>query len=209
MRNILIIISLLVIIIVGWKLINKSDNTNDVHQQPLKVSKHSLAFNSSVKDMLNSYYDLTESFVNWDSNSVSAKAGNLTSKVDNLKLDELAKDSNGIAETAKGFLSDGRNSLDSMKVHKGITSQREDLNSLTQNMYDFLRVVQYDESKIYLQQCPMAFNNETEAGVWLSKTDSIRNPYMGLQHPHYGKAMIHCGETKDTLNFTRKPEKKV
>jgi hypothetical protein len=209
MRNILIIISLLVIIIVGWKLINKSDNTNDVHQQPIKVSKHSQAFNSSVKDMLDSYYDLTESFVNWDSISVSAKAGNLTSKVDNLKLDELAKDSNGIAETAKGFLSDGSNSLDSMKVHKGITSQREDLNSLTQNMYDFLRVVKYDESKIYLQQCPMAFNNETEPGVWLSKIDSIRNPYMGLRHPHYGKGMIHCGETKDTLNFMRKPEKKV
>jgi hypothetical protein len=207
MRNILIILSVLIIIIVGWKLINKSENTNDPHQQPIKVSKHSEAFNSSVKDLLDGYYDLTESLVNWDSASVSTKATNLKSKVQNLKLDELNKDSNGIAETAKTYLSDGQNTIDSLVVHKNITTQREDLNSLTQNMYDFLRVVKYDESKIYLQQCPMAFNNETEPGVWLSKTDSIRNPYMGLHHPHYGKGMIHCGETKDSLNFMRKPEK--
>jgi hypothetical protein len=31
---------------------------------------------------------------------------------------------------------------------------------------------------------------------------------MGLHHPHYGKGMIHCGETKDTLNFMPQPKKK-
>jgi hypothetical protein len=49
----------------------------------------------------------------------------------------------------------------------------------------------------------MAFN-DTEPGDWLSETDSIRNPYLGLHHPKYGKAMIDCGQTKSTIDFTKK-----
>ena len=208
MRNILIVIILLVIVIVGWRLINKTNNAEEARQHPIKVSKHSQAFNSSVGTMLDGYYDLTETLVNWDSVSSQAKAKSLKDKINSLQLDELKKDSGAILETANGFLSDSKSNLDSISANKGITAQREGLNSLTQNLYDFLRVVKYDESKLYLQQCPMAFNNETEPGVWLSKTDSIINPYMGLRHPHYGKGMIHCGETKDTLNFMPQPKKK-
>jgi hypothetical protein len=64
-----------------------------------------------------------------------------------------------------------------------------------------MRTIRYDGGKIYLQECPMAFN-ETEPGVWLSSTDSIQNPYLGLHHPKYKGGMLECGATKDTLNFT-------
>jgi len=40
--------------------------------------------------------------------------------------------------------------------------------------------------------------------VWLSETDSVRNPYLGLHHPKYGKAMIECGSTKSTIDFISK-----
>jgi hypothetical protein len=168
MRNILIVIILVVIVITGWRLINKSNNSDEKRQDPLKVSKHSVAFNSSVKSMLDSYYQLTESLVNWDSISSQNNARSLKDKINSLQLDELKKDSGAILETANSFLMDSKSNLDSITTQKGITAQREDLNSLTQNLYDFLRVVKYDESKLYLQQCPMAFNNETEPGVWLS-----------------------------------------
>ena len=158
--------------------------------------------------MLDSYYELTESLVNWDSLSSQTKAKSLKEKINELQLDELKKDSGAILETANSFLGDSKSNLDSIAANKGITAQREGLNSLSQNLYDFLRVVKYDESKLYFQLCPMAFNNETSPGVWLSKTDSIINPYMGIHHPHYGKGMIHCGETKDTLNFMPEPKKK-
>jgi len=47
----------------------------------------------------------------------------------------------------------------------------------------------------------MAFN-DSEAGVWVSKEEAIRNPYLGLHHPYYKSGMVECGETKDVVNFT-------
>jgi hypothetical protein len=93
--------------------------------------------------------------------------------------------------------------LQAMVMNKNITDKRHDLNSLTQHLYAFLEKVQYDEKKIYLNECPMAFN-DTIPGDWLSETDSIRNPYLGLHHPKYGKAMIDCGGTKSTLDYSSK-----
>jgi hypothetical protein len=63
-----------------------------------------------------------------------------------------------------------------------------------------MRTIRYDESKIYLQECPMAFH-DTAHGIWLSSKAEIRNPYLGLHHPKYKSGMLKCGETKDTLNF--------
>ena len=83
-----------------------------------------------------------------------------------------------------------------------ITAKRRAFHSLSQNFYDLLRIVRYDEGKIYLQECPMAFNDD-ETAIWLSKNDEIRNPYLGLHHPKYGKTMLSCGNNKDTLNFTQ------
>ncbi|MBO9657999.1 MAG: DUF3347 domain-containing protein, partial [Chitinophagaceae bacterium] len=54
--------------------------------------------------------------------------------------------------------------------------------------------------KIYWQECPMAFG-EDQSGFWLSKTDSVRNPYLGTSHPKYKDGMLHCGAPKDTINF--------
>ena len=44
----------------------------------------------------------------------------------------------------------------------------------------------------YYQFCPMAFDNK--GAYWLSEIKDIRNPY-------FGKKMIDCGETKETLNY--------
>ncbi|HUQ96340.1 MAG TPA: hypothetical protein VM010_01660, partial [Chitinophagaceae bacterium] len=80
------------------------------------------------------------------------------------------------------------------------TEKRHAFHSFSQNLYDLLRTIKYDGATVYLQQCPMAFN-ETEEGLWLSKTEKIRNPYLGLHHPKYKGGMISCGETKDVLHF--------
>ncbi len=46
----------------------------------------------------------------------------------------------------------------------------------------------------------MAFN-DTESGIWMSAQSDIRNPYLGTKHQKYKSGMLHCGETKDSLNF--------
>jgi len=61
-------------------------------------------------------------------------------------------------------------------------------------LYDLIKSVRFDKQIIYLEHCPMAFN-QTGAN-WLSNTPDIKNPYIP-------KKMIDCGEVLDTLDFTK------
>ena len=162
------------------------------------ISKHSNAFNGSVQSAMDSYHALTEDFVNWDSGKAVQEAKRLQTRLDSIRLDEFK---NEIRGTAEGSIDLAKKDLEAMQVNNGMTDKRHGLNSLTQNLYDFLRAVQYDEKKIYLDECPMAFTNRGH-GLWLSEVDSIRNPYLGLHHPTYGKAMIDCGDKKSTIDYT-------
>jgi hypothetical protein len=168
-------------------------------QQPLTVSKHTDVFNLSANQMINSYYSLTESFVAWDSTGVDAHSNELKTAIDSLKLSELQKDT-AIYETAAGIRDNAKSEINGLIGDKSLEEKRLAFNSLTQYIYDLLRTVRYDQSKIYFQECPMAFGDD-HAGNWLSKTADVRNPYLGIQHPKYRDKMLNCGGPRDTLNF--------
>ena len=200
MRTIFIIIISAVLAAAVWFFFLYKKNDEGPKQKPISVSKNSAPFNQSVSDMMNAYYDLTEAFVNWDSVAIPKNGSLLRQKLDSLRLSEIRKDSTDFFETANSIVENARMDAAVIASDSSMLTKRHSLNSLSQNIYDFLRTVRYDQSKLFLQECPMAFN-DTDPGVWLSKADSIRNPYLGLHHPHYGRGMINCGNTKDTLNF--------
>jgi len=202
MRPILIFLLLAGAGIIAWLILARpKDQVPSAKQDAIAVSKHSTGFNSSISAALNDYDRLTENFVNWDSAATSAAAQKLSDDLGKLNLDELKKDSSGIYETAIAFVDNAKGDAQTIITEKGIRPQREAFNSLTDNFYQFLNTVKYDRQKLFLQQCPMAFDDE-KPGIWLSEKEEIRNPYMGLHHPTYGKAMITCGETKITMNNT-------
>ncbi|HEY6955366.1 MAG TPA: DUF3347 domain-containing protein [Flavisolibacter sp.] len=163
-------------------------------------SKHSNSFNSSVQAAMDSYHALTEAFVNWDSAAVVRQSAALKLKLDSINFYGFPPNT---ITAPIDTLALAKKDLQSMAANKSITDRRHDLNSLTQHLYNFLSLVQYDDKKIYLNECPMAFNDSIP-GDWLSENDGIRNPYMGLHHPTYGKAMIECGSNKSTIDFTSK-----
>jgi hypothetical protein len=164
------------------------------------ISKHSNSFNKSVQSAMDSYHALTEAFVNWDSAAVARRADELKLKLDSINFFGFQPST---ITAPVDTLTFAKKDLQAMIMNKSITDKRHDLNSLTQHLYSFLDKVQYDEKKIYFNECPMAFN-DTIPGHWLSEVDSIRNPYLGLHHPKYGKAMIECGSTISTIDFTSK-----
>ena len=161
--------------------------------------KHTAQLDRSINTALDNYYALTDAFVQWDSLSADKQAASLKINLDSIHLDELKNDSANFPY-AQGFLDGTKRFVQGLLQQKDITGKRHSLDSLSNNLFQLLQTLQYSQSKLYLQECPMAFNDE-EPGVWISKTASIRNPYMGLHHPRYQGAMIGCGETKDTLNF--------
>jgi hypothetical protein len=160
-------------------------------------SKYSNTFNQSVTTALNSYYSLSEAFVNWDSAGVKTGAAKLSADIENIDLKETGIDSvnrnNTIAEL--------KNNLTVIGSDKDLAQKRGIFNDFSKRFYTMLQNAKYDNAVVYLQKCPMAFN-DTGAGVWLSSKDEIRNPYLGMHHPKYGKGMLACGETEDKLDYT-------
>ena len=179
---------------------NNSDPGKTVDDKTaLQPSKHSAGFNQSIQSAMNSYYDLTEAFVNWDSVKASSLAATLNAKLDSLPLNELKNNASTLK--ADSLIGNAKKDLAGMIAANDITTKRHALNAFSDHFFEFLNTVQYDRQKLYLQECPMAFN-DTEPGHWLSAQDSIRNPYMGLHHPYYKSGMIECGENKAVVNFT-------
>lgn len=188
--------------IITWLVMDRPDKkVQTAKQEALSVSKHGQAFNGGIVAILEDYNQIAENFVIWDSIKAAAAAAELIQGFNQLPLDDLKKDSSAIYETALAFIENAKGDAQTIASEKSIRSQREAFHSLTDNFYQFLNTVKYDHQKLFLQECPMAFD-DTKAGLWLSHKEQIRNPYLGMYHPTYGKGMLACGETKTELNNT-------
>jgi hypothetical protein len=201
MKKVGLLIVLALIGVLAWWLLETRKKPKDEtpEQQPVVVSKYSLGFRNAVDTVLNNYYILSEAFVNWDSTSIPQHVNALETNIDRVPFEELKKDT-VIYETAKTYIDGFKNDLSAIESQGDITSKRRAFHTFSDNLYNLLRVVKYDGAKVYVQECPMAFN-DTEAAMWLSKTGDIRNPYLGLHHPKYKSGMLECGEVRDSLAF--------
>lgn len=201
MKKIALVVLILGALFMTYEFFAGKKEGTITRQAAIAVSKHTEVFNRSVASAMNAYFNLTEAFVKWDSASIPSLAGNLKNTLDSIQVKELKSDTSDISQTALGFITNAKQDVNQIINTVTLTEKKHSFNSLSDNIFQFLRVVKYDREKLYLQQCPMAFN-DTEPGMWLSKKDSIRNPYMGLHHPRYGKGMLGCGDIKEVVDFT-------
>jgi hypothetical protein len=203
-RFVFVLIALIVIAFVAWRFVfKKKDTSSDPKPVGLTVSKHTDSFNQSMMAAMNSYYALTEAFVNWDTVKINTSLADFKTSVDSLRIQEMEKDS-AIYPTVQSQWESIKAEIVGMQADTGIYERREDLNSLSQQMFDLLRIVKYDAAKVFYQECPMALNNYETAAFWLSTegdSKKRRNPYLGLHDPKYGRAMLTCGSTRDSINF--------
>ena len=201
-------IILAIIVVVGWRFIfPKKRGDNGPQPQGLTVSKHSNSFNESMSNAMNSYYTLTESFVNWNTTKINSSLAEFKASVDSLRIQEMEKDS-AIYPTVQSQWELIKAEIVGMQADTALYEKRESLNMLSQQMFDLLRIVKYDAAKVYYQECPMALNNYESSAFWLSTEGDPkkrRNPYLGLHDPKYGKAMLTCGATRDSINYVTSP----
>lgn len=201
MKKILLLLVLGLLGVATWYYFETRKKPKDEtpRQQPFAVSQHTEAFNRGMDSFLNAYYALSESLVRWDSAAVPARASEVTAKLNSVPFGDLHKDTM-IYETAVSYMDILKNDLDVIAGNESLTTRRQSFHSFSQNLYDLLRTVKYDNQKVYLQECPMAFNDD-QPGIWISNKPEIRNPYLGLHHPKYRSGMLECGETRDSINF--------
>ncbi len=156
---------------------------------PVKVSKHSEAFNISMEKMLDDYIALTTSFGQGDTSTIREKARGLQLSVDSFRIRELEVDTL-IYQTALQPFENMKAELASILADPSMEEKRGSLNVLSSEFYSLLNTVRYDLAKLYWLECPNAFG-EDRPGNWISKTEQSGNPY----------GEPGCGEIRTTINF--------
>jgi hypothetical protein len=203
-KGLAIIGATVAVIAVYFLLFYKKSEPKDTSdkQQPLAQSKNSDTFNTPFNNMLNSYFELKNALVDWDTAKTSASADNLIKLAAEVPYDNLEADTTLIA-TAKSFSESVIAEAKGVVGENTIEEKRRSFYTLSENLYNLLRTVHYDQQVIYHDKCPMAFN-DSEEGYWISNTRAIVNPYLGKKHPHYASGMIGCGSIEDSIDYRGK-----
>lgn len=197
-KTVLIFVILLVVFGIYWFKFRAEDIHDGPKTEPLRASKHSNNFNNSLDTMLNAYFDLKAAFVEADTAMAKVAAKKFLLLTDSLKLNELAKDTTGILESATMQLGDIKANAESLLKQSDITEMRQDFRMVGESIYPLLKTIHYEGKTLYWQNCPMAFGDGKEAN-WISNTEEIINPYLGKKNPEFKATMLHCGEVKDSI----------
>lgn len=162
--------------------------------EPLSQSKNSKTFNSDFDHFLTVYLHLKDRLVLSNDTLAIVSAKELKNAADSLKLTDLKADQS-IVEMAKGYVESIGAEAMALSDQKDIEEMRKSFQVISDNMYDLVRTVRYDQQVLYHQFCPMAFKDQ--GAYWLSASNDIKNPY-------FGKKMLTCGEIKDSIDFRGK-----
>ncbi|HEY4108774.1 DUF3347 domain-containing protein [Puia sp.] len=202
-KFILLAIVLLAAGFLAWKLLSdKPVNTSLPANKPLTISKNTPQFDTTFSQLLNSYYLLHDALVDWDTGKADQAAYVLAAKADSLPLKGMKADS-GIVLTAQSLAASLSGDAKGFVGEAGIEGRRHSFDLMTDELYNLIRTVRYDQAVIYHIKCPMAFS-DTIPAYWISNSSTVLNPYLGSKHPVYKNKMLHCGELVDSFDLTKK-----
>lgn len=191
MKNTVLILSV-IFLSAACKNKDEKTGTTETETKVNNAYSYSEAFSQSINNTLNAYYSLKDAFVASDTAAVNAAGTELKKLLDSLKLDEVQKNDSLGFSSIYGRPGDVAAEVTGMLGENDLEKKRESFEMISNAMYDMLRVIKPAGVTIYYQYCPMAFENK--GAYWLSNADSIRNPY-------FGKKMLTCGETRETLKY--------
>jgi hypothetical protein len=181
---------------------NNSENSS-VKAGP--SSAFSTDMNQAIDSTLDQYFALSELFVNWDSTKIDLAVSNLQASMDHLssRIDTASGENKNKFDKGKGYFNNAKTATRQMLAEPDLFTKRHSFHIVSDNMFHFLEAIRYDMNPVFLQECTMPFN-DTGRGVWLSKTEEKRNPYLGLYHPYYKSGMLECGTLEEKIDFTIK-----
>lgn len=165
-----------------------------------KTVQVSAATTSSITNMLASYYQLKDALVEYDTAAANKAATSLVTAADSVNTKEITD--SALAITLQNFSGSIASEAKALAGEPDLVEKKRSFSMITENLYPILQAVQYNETVIYHQMCPMAFN-DNEAAFWLSNNREVVNPYLGKKHPKYASGMLHCGEVKDSLAYAK------
>jgi Cu(I)/Ag(I) efflux system membrane fusion protein len=158
-------------------------------QMALAKSANSLAFNNSFRELINAYWGLKQNFIAEKDSGVAQSARVMMQAADSLKLFELKADSNLIF-TARTYSEGISAELKGLLGEKEMLSKRRSFQMVSDQLYDLIRTVQFDQMLLLHAYCPNAFVDQ--GAYWICKPEDLKNPYLS-------NSSANCCEIKDTI----------
>lgn len=141
---------------------------------------------NQLKTLFDNYFAIKDALVKTDGNLASAKATELLSAINAIKMETLKMDEHVVwMKVGISLKEDAEHIADT----KDAGHQRDHFATLSKSIYELIKVSKQD-TPIYFQHCPMA--NEGKGADWLSKENTIKNPY-------FGAMMLSCGKTVESI----------
>lgn len=146
------------------------------------------AFKADLFEAIKIYLELKDALVGTNAEKATEKAKTFNAalaEIDgNVLKDDLKKSWDEISSKLKTV-------SEAQILKSEIKTQREAFYPLTQTLLTAIEAFGPFESPLYMQHCPMAFDNT--GGDWISDSKEVRNPY-------FGSMMLKCGSVKQTFS---------
>ena len=140
-----------------------------------------------LTEMYNHYIHLKDALVAAKADEAKAAAGGLMGALDKIDAAALSGEQKTFFDRHAGMV---RQHAQAIAGGSDLEAQRGQLDMLSTGAFSLLKAFGANDQTLFYQHCPMA--NNDKGGNWISQTSEIKNPY-------FGKKMLECGETKETL----------
>lgn len=158
---------------------------------PLVKLANSPAFNNSFKELMDAYWGLKENFIAEKDSGIAQSARTMMRAADSLKISELKADSNLIF-TARTYSEGISSELIGLLGEKEMLAKKRSFQMVSDQLYDLIRTVQYDQLLLLHAYCNNAFDDQ--GAYWICKPQELQNPYLP-------KSTTNCCEIKDTIQI--------
>ncbi len=142
---------------------------------------------NQLSKVYESYFKVKDALVKTDGEMTSTNSKELLNAINGVQMKKLSMEAHMVWMKV---VNDLKEDAGQMAGTKKIGDQRDHFIKLSNNMYSLIKVSK-TETPTYYQFCPMA--NKGEGANWLSKEETVKNPY-------YGSQMLSCGKTVETIN---------
>jgi hypothetical protein len=138
---------------------------------------------SVLQPLLESYYGIKDALVNSDASAAALEAKGFLQIMNGVDSKELS-----VAELGLYLPMNDELLLGAKRIAetKDLKIQREQFSAFSLNIYQLIKSLKLTSEPIHYTYCPM------KGKYWLSKENSIKNPY-------YGKSMLTCGKIVETV----------
>ena len=157
-----------------------SNKTEEKKELPVETQTNQLS------PIFENYFAIKDALVKTDGKSASENAKELLSAINAVTMETLKMNEHMVWMKVVDKLKEDASNISASQDAK---KQRDFFDTLSANIYELIKVSKQD-TPTYFQHCPMA--NDGKGADWLSKDNTIKNPY-------YGSMMLSCGKTVETI----------